>query len=295
MLIHGANIGVDVATRPWRGASFGMNGAPNPAGKLLYATKGNRASLSRQAKAGRITQVGRGIYLSGASLPVPDAIGKHRFELAARYWPEAVICDRSAFTGGGPGASGPRLSRCRPSSTSHQVPTDRSGHSCRGTGHWRRTSSPHRGSPNAPDGRGTSWPVQPGRRGTGGRHSRAAPAGATPVASGADRIRVLSRKPRHECSVDISCCVDRRRAAQTQRVRLRGWRHSRRRCTRCPRGETSTSNRLRCAGLGRVYSRRRATPSRAARSPSHTRCCRARAASSSTCAACSACLQDSTP
>lgn len=77
-----------------------MNGAPNPAGKLLYATTGNRASLSRQAKAGRIMQVGRGIYLSGASLPVPDAIGKHRFELAARYWPDAVICDRSAFTGG---------------------------------------------------------------------------------------------------------------------------------------------------------------------------------------------------
>lgn len=77
-----------------------MNVAPNPSGELVFATPGTRASLSRQAKAGRITQVGKGIYLSGTSLPVPDAMRKHRFELAARYWPGAVICDRSALTGG---------------------------------------------------------------------------------------------------------------------------------------------------------------------------------------------------
>lgn len=77
-----------------------MNVAPNPAGELLFAAPGTRASLSRKAKAGRITQIGKGIYLSGASIPVPDAMRKHRFELAARYWPGAVICDRSAFAGG---------------------------------------------------------------------------------------------------------------------------------------------------------------------------------------------------
>lgn len=74
--------------------------SPSPAGQLVYTTPTTRASLSRQAKAGRITPVGKGIYLSGATIPLEDAVRKHRFELVSRFWPGAVVCDRSALAGG---------------------------------------------------------------------------------------------------------------------------------------------------------------------------------------------------
>ena len=74
--------------------------SPSPAGRLIYSTPSTRASLSRHAKAGRVTPVGKGIYLSGATIPIEEALRKHRFDLVAHYWPGAVICDRSAIAGG---------------------------------------------------------------------------------------------------------------------------------------------------------------------------------------------------
>jgi hypothetical protein len=75
-------------------------------------TPANRAHLFRQAKAGRALALARGIYVTGATLP-PDRVAlHHRFELIARFWPGAVICDRSALRGAEP--DGGWLYLCHP-------------------------------------------------------------------------------------------------------------------------------------------------------------------------------------
>jgi Fic/DOC family len=82
-----------------------MNVAPNshhPAGRLQFASATNRASLSRLNKSGRAIRLSPGLYVVDATLPAEKVAHHHRFAVAAHIWPGAVICDRSAFSGGEP-------------------------------------------------------------------------------------------------------------------------------------------------------------------------------------------------
>jgi hypothetical protein len=76
--------------------------APHPAGRLQFATATNRASLSRLHKSGRAIRLAPGLYAIEATLPAEEVAHHHRFALAAHTWPGAVICDRSALSGGEP-------------------------------------------------------------------------------------------------------------------------------------------------------------------------------------------------
>jgi hypothetical protein len=85
--------------------NIGMPVAPPstpPAGNLVFATPQNRATLSRQSKAGRALRLAPGVYAVGATLPPEKVVYHHRFAIIAHYWPGAVLCDRTALTGGQP-------------------------------------------------------------------------------------------------------------------------------------------------------------------------------------------------
>jgi hypothetical protein len=74
----------------------------HPAGTLAFVTPGTRASLSRQTAAGRALRLAPGVYAVGASLPPEKVANHHRLEIIARFWPAAVLCDRTALAGGEP-------------------------------------------------------------------------------------------------------------------------------------------------------------------------------------------------
>lgn len=74
----------------------------NPAGTLVVATSRNKASLSRQTKAGRALRLAPSLYVLDATLPPESVAYHHRFSLIAHYWPGAVLCDRTALAGGEP-------------------------------------------------------------------------------------------------------------------------------------------------------------------------------------------------
>ncbi|TCO45406.1 Fic/DOC family protein [Kribbella antiqua] len=76
--------------------------APHPAGRLQFVTSTNRASLSRMHKSGRAIRLAPGLYAIDATLPPEKVAYHHRFAVAAHTWPGAVICDRSALSGGEP-------------------------------------------------------------------------------------------------------------------------------------------------------------------------------------------------
>ncbi|TDO35609.1 Fic/DOC family protein [Kribbella sp. VKM Ac-2527] len=76
--------------------------APHPAGRLEFATATNRASLSRFHRSGRAIRLASGLYAIDATLPPEKVAHHHRFAVAAHTWPAAVICDRSALSGGEP-------------------------------------------------------------------------------------------------------------------------------------------------------------------------------------------------
>lgn len=76
--------------------------APQPAGRLQFATATNRASLSRFHKSGRAIRLAPGLYALDATLPPEKVAHHHRFAVVAHTWPGAVICDRSALSGGEP-------------------------------------------------------------------------------------------------------------------------------------------------------------------------------------------------
>ncbi|WP_433161215.1 Fic family protein [Kribbella sp. CA-247076] len=76
--------------------------APHPAGRLVFATATNRASLSRRHKSGRAIRLAPGLYAVDATLPPQKVAHHHRFAVVAHIWPGAVICDRSALNGGEP-------------------------------------------------------------------------------------------------------------------------------------------------------------------------------------------------
>jgi hypothetical protein len=74
----------------------------HPAGRLEFATETNRSWLSRQYKSGRAIRLATGLYAIDAALPPEKVAYQHRFAIAAHVWPGAVLCDRSAFSGGEP-------------------------------------------------------------------------------------------------------------------------------------------------------------------------------------------------
>lgn len=75
---------------------------PNPAGILRMATPASRAELSRRAKSGRAQRLAPGIYADGASLPPGQVARHHLWEIVAAVWPGAVLCGRTALSGGQP-------------------------------------------------------------------------------------------------------------------------------------------------------------------------------------------------
>ena len=74
----------------------------HPAGRLEYATRTNRSWLSRQQRAGRAIRLSPGIYVLDATLPPEKVAQHHRFAIIAHFWPGAVLCDRTALSGGEP-------------------------------------------------------------------------------------------------------------------------------------------------------------------------------------------------
>ncbi len=84
---------------PW-GTISAMAVAP-PHGLIQFAGPENKVQLSRAAKSGRAIRLAAGVYALGATLPPTDVAQQHRFELIAHYWPDGVICARSALAGGG--------------------------------------------------------------------------------------------------------------------------------------------------------------------------------------------------
>lgn len=71
----------------------------HPSGTLQFASEANKAHLSRLAKAGRAVRMAPGIYVVDAALP-PEALARHHLlAITSAVWPEAVLCDRSAFAG----------------------------------------------------------------------------------------------------------------------------------------------------------------------------------------------------
>ncbi|MGH7867077.1 MAG: hypothetical protein ACREP9_05430, partial [Candidatus Dormibacteraceae bacterium] len=78
------------------------SGVTHPAGELIMATPQNKARLSRQAKRGQAYRVAPGLYVIGSTLPLEDAIRHHRLAIIAKFWPAAVIGDRTALAGGEP-------------------------------------------------------------------------------------------------------------------------------------------------------------------------------------------------
>jgi hypothetical protein len=85
--------------------NFAMNvdqAEGHPAGRLEFATDTNRAWLSRLQRAGRAMRLAPGLYAIDATLPPARVAYHHRFAVAAHAWPGAVLCDRSALSGGEP-------------------------------------------------------------------------------------------------------------------------------------------------------------------------------------------------
>jgi hypothetical protein len=77
-------------------------GLEHPAGRLVVATAKNKAGLSRQAKRGVAFRAAPGVYVVGATLSPEHAVRHHRTRIISVFWPGAVLCDRTALSGGAP-------------------------------------------------------------------------------------------------------------------------------------------------------------------------------------------------
>lgn len=78
------------------------SGQQHPAGTLAFVAPSTKASLSRQAAAGRAIRLAPGVYAVGANLPPDKVAYHHRLEIIGHFWPSAVLCDRIALAGGEP-------------------------------------------------------------------------------------------------------------------------------------------------------------------------------------------------
>ena len=66
----------------------------------MRATSQNKASLSRQEKAGKAFRVAPSIYIVGSTLPREAVVRHHLYAIIAAVWPGSVLCDRTALAGG---------------------------------------------------------------------------------------------------------------------------------------------------------------------------------------------------
>lgn len=69
---------------------------------VTFASEQNRSALSRAAGEGRLRRVARGIYTDELESSEEEVVRRHRWVIAARLIPDAVIVDRSAAGGGAP-------------------------------------------------------------------------------------------------------------------------------------------------------------------------------------------------
>ncbi len=72
----------------------------HPTGTLYISTRANAAHLTRLHRRGDAIKLAAGLYVVGSSLPVESLARHHIWEIIAHYWPDAVVCDRTAFDGG---------------------------------------------------------------------------------------------------------------------------------------------------------------------------------------------------
>lgn len=73
-----------------------------PHGEFVAATTNDYSRLSRLAKAGKAQRLAAGLYAVGATLPPEQVARHHLHEVVASVWPGAVLCHRTALTGGMP-------------------------------------------------------------------------------------------------------------------------------------------------------------------------------------------------
>ena len=78
-----------------------MNVAP-PQGQLVPVTRTNRGHLTRKRQAGEALRIASGLYIVGASLPPEQAVRSHLYAVISLFWPDAVLCGRTALAGGIP-------------------------------------------------------------------------------------------------------------------------------------------------------------------------------------------------
>lgn len=75
---------------------------PSPYGSLEWATTATQSRLSRAVSAGTALRLAPGVYVSGASVGLEHVARHHLFPIVAKYWPRAVLCGKSAASGGLP-------------------------------------------------------------------------------------------------------------------------------------------------------------------------------------------------
>lgn len=77
---------------------------PAPHGELRWAREpgASHAQLSAMAKRGAAVRLAPGLYVAHATLPVEQVVAHHSMSIVAGVWPGAVLCGRSAFSGGMP-------------------------------------------------------------------------------------------------------------------------------------------------------------------------------------------------
>lgn len=75
----------------------------SPAGVLtLPESASDRRRVSRLRASGQAVHLGPGIYVVGGSLPPERLVYEHYQEIVARFWPGAVLCDRTGIANGQP-------------------------------------------------------------------------------------------------------------------------------------------------------------------------------------------------
>ena len=79
-----------------------MPDVAGPEGRLVVATDGNRAHLSRLGKTGRARRLAPGLWVVDSTLPPERVARLHRLAVIAHVWPGGVLSGRTALAGGEP-------------------------------------------------------------------------------------------------------------------------------------------------------------------------------------------------